>query len=165
MTLKVSSLLISNSSEDSFQSPCLYYLVIRAQSSTVAHQSTDSGQGGVSVSPCLFHPSLWQPLRDSWDRPQKGGVGGLALTLHREILSFGAILQSYPLMPCKCPLQHIRRFSSESPEMGGKLKAVCACDYQKGVDNVHVSELSTHRLKQRSYSLVCNLDQLDCFTV
>lgn len=114
LILKVSSLPISKSSKDSFQPLSLFYLVIRAQSSTVGHQSADSGKGGASVSPRLSHPCLQQPLRDSWDRPRRP----LALTLHRETLSFGPVLQSYPLMPCKCPLHHIRRFSSNSLEMG-----------------------------------------------
>lgn len=99
-TFIVSLLLNLSSSQVSLLPLSLYYQVIRYQSSTVAHQSTDSEKGGLSVSSCLLRPALWQPLRGSWDTAWRGD---LALTLHREILSFGALLLRYQLMPCKCP--------------------------------------------------------------
>lgn len=99
-TFIVSLLLNLSSSQVSLLPPSVYYQVIRYQSSTVEHQSTDSVRGGLSVSSCLLHPALWQPLRGSWDTTWRGD---LALTLHREILSFGALLLRYQLMPRKCP--------------------------------------------------------------
>lgn len=45
-----------------------FYLVIRAWSSTAAHQSAASGRGGECVSPHLPRPCLLWPPRDSWDR-------------------------------------------------------------------------------------------------
>lgn len=115
LILKVTSLLISSTSKDSFQSFALYII----WSSEPGAQQLDIKVPTVEREGC-FSPCLWQPQRDSWDRPR----GPLALTLHREILSIGAALSSGLLMPRKCLLQHIRCFSSQSLEMGGEFKAV-----------------------------------------
>lgn len=107
--LKVSSLLISSSSKGSFQP--LYFIW---SSEPRAHQLTSKYNQWEGRGVCLSHPCLQQPLRDSWDRAQ----GPLALTLHRETLSFDPVLQTYPFISLGS------FFKSNSLEMGRRFKVM-----------------------------------------
>lgn len=106
LIFKVTTCIIPSSSNDSFQCRSLLYLVIGASSATVRHQSADSGKGGGFVSPRQSHPSLQQPPRDRWNRPQREGVR----LLHSHFTQRNPliwVLPSYPLIPWKWQAQDI----------------------------------------------------------
>lgn len=62
-------------------------------------------------------PSLSTTATEGFLRQATGAFG--SQFTQRNPISFGPVLPSYPLMPFKCPLHHIRRFSSNSQETGG----------------------------------------------